>query len=185
MVTQTTFAAMQEAELAWWANFMGHPTAKQRMWALYGARYYGFFFAEMLNPGKTVEIGSGPLPVMEVMNAPQCIAVDSLKYEGLTDWSLFDASQVPDGWADTVLLLNVLDHTDDPQALIDEAWRMLIPGGKALVFVHLGQQDDKHRLVEQEDVEAWLSAFEIQRSWVEAPVIYDPAAYLAVAVKSA
>ena len=175
---------MQKAELAWWANFMGHPTAKQRMWALYGARYYDFFFAEMFNPGKTVEIGSGPLPVMEVMNAPQCIAVDSLKYEGLTDWSLFDAGQVPDGWADTVLLLNVLDHTDDPKALIAEAWRMLIPGGKALVFVHLGQQDDKHRLVQAYEVEDWLGAFAIQRAQLQPGNSYDPAAYLAVAVKS-
>jgi len=176
---------MQEAELAWWTNYLGHPTAKQRMWALYGARYYGFFFAEMLNPGKTVEIGSGPLPVMETMNAPQCIAVDSLKYEGLTDWSLFDAPQVPDGWADTVLLLNVLDHTDDPQALIAQAWRMLAPGGKALVFVHLGQQDDKHRLVQPDDIKDWFMAFEIQREEVTAANAYDPAAYLALAVKSA
>ena len=185
-----TFADMQEAEFAWWKSCLRHPTAKQRMLALYGARYYGFFFADMMGAGRAVEIGSGPIPVMETMIYDRGVAVDTLgpryKAEGLTTWEILPGTaEVPSGWADTVLLLNVLDHTNDPCALIAEAHRILEVGGKVLVFVHLGQGDDKHALVTEHDIRGWLEGFDLERDGILASAPFDPPAFAAVAVKRA
>ena len=182
-----SFSDMQDAEFAWWKSCLRHPTAKQRMLALYGARYYGFFFADMMGAGRAVEFGSGPLPVLETVIYDRGVAVDTLgrryKAEGLTTWEILpDASEIPSGWADTVLLLNVLDHTNDPQSVIAEAYRVLAVGGKALVFVHLGQGDDKHALVTEHDIRGWLEGFELERDGILVSV-FDPPAFAAVAVK--
>ena len=181
---RSRFAKMQAAELEWWRDQLQHETARQRMYALYGARYYPFFWQEMRDAGDTVEIGSGPLPVMDIMGCHFATAVDTLAYGGLTDWHInTDISIIPDTCADTVLLLNVLDHTDDPQKLVGEALRILRPGGRALVFVHLGPGDDKHVPIESGDCGRWLGAFGEVTSQITPATEYDPSAYVAVAVK--
>jgi len=179
---------MQEAEFAWWKNYLRHPTAKQRMLALYGTRYYPYLFAEMMDAGRTVEIGSGPLPVMETMLYDRGVAIDTLgpryKAEQLTTWEILPNHEaIESEWADTVLLLNVLDHTDQPEALVAQAHRLLRDGGRALVFVHLGPGDDKHIPISAEQVTAWLGAFTVERAAVLPATSYDPPAYVAVAVK--
>jgi len=185
---RSRFAEQQEAEFAWWRNYLRHPTAKQRMLALYGARYYGLFFAEMMDAGRTVEIGSGPLPVMETMLYDRGVAIDTLgpryKVAGLTSWEILPSAEgIETGWADTVLLLNVLDHTDDPAPLVAQAHRILRDGGKALVFVHLGPGDDKHIPIQPGDCGRWLGVFGDVVSHIADATVYDPPAYVAVAVK--
>jgi len=181
---RSRFAKMQAAELEWWRNYLRHETARRRMYALYGARYYPYFFAEMMAAGDTVEIGSGPMPVMDVMQCQMITAVDSLSYEGLTDWHInTDITILPDASADTVLLLNVLDHTDQPEFLVAQAHRLLRDGGKALVFVHLGPGDDKHIPIESGECGRWLGMFGEVQSQIAPATVYDPPAYVAVAVK--
>jgi len=177
---------MQAAELAWWTQYMGSRTAVPRMLALYGARYHDFFFQEFEAGGRVVEYGSGPLPVMLTTRANEMLAVDTLYSAyieaGLTtDWIPWfnSAGEVPDGYFDTALLLNVLDHTDDPETLIANARRSLAPGGKALVFVHLEQSDEKHKLVMLADVRRWFEDWELERCEVKTAA-YDPDAYMAV-----
>jgi len=178
------FARMQAAELEWWRKYLAHETARQRMYALYGARYYPFFWREMREAGDTVEIGSGPLPVMDIMNCRQIVALDTLAYEGLTAWHInTDITILPDASADTVLLLNVLDHTDDPAPLVAQAYRLLRDGGKALVFVHLGPGDDKHIPIEPGECGRWMGVFGDVTSQIAPATVYDPPAYVAVAVK--
>lgn len=181
---------MQDAEFAWWKRYLAHPTAKQRMWALYGARYYGFFFAEMMRAGRTIEIGAGPLPVMEMMIYDRGVAIDTLglryKAEGLTTWEILASTiDMLSDWADTLLLLNVLDHTDEPEPLVREAYRLLTAGGRCLVFVHVGQHDEKHMEMSGENCRRMLlrTGFTIDRDEVAPANSFDPAAYVAVAVK--
>lgn len=182
--------ATRAAELDWWTRYLDHPTAKQRMWALYGARYYDFFFEEMADAGSTVEIGSGPLPVMEVMDCRNMLAVDPLgaEYRGLTGWPIAPSTEHIDvrGRWDTVLLLNVLDHADDPEDLIRTAHRLLRAGKRCLVYVHLDQDDDKHRPLSADQVRAWLlgAGFQIRREAILERV-FEPAAYAAVATRPA
>ena len=104
--------------------------------------------------------------------------------EGGVKW-LRNASEAPTGAADTVFLLNVLDHTDDPAELCREAARVLVPGGKALVFVHLHQVDDKHRMVTDDEPARLLADAGLRLDWwmKVSETDYDPAAYAGVWVK--
>lgn len=181
--------ALAEAELDWWKGYLDHPTAKQRMWALYGSRYYSFFAEEMWDAGSTLEIGSGPLPVMEVMHCDSMLAVDPLgaEYSKLTNWPItsVDIAEIgPDSRWRTVLLLNVLDHADNPEHLMEHAYRLVRPGGKVLVFVHLNHSDDRHNPIQEFDVTDWIAkvGLTIERdAIIEKP--YDPPAYAAVCSK--
>ncbi len=50
---------------------------------------------------------------------------------------LSDETMLPlrDGALDRILLVHVLEHTEQPRALLDECWRVLAPGGKILIIV--------------------------------------------------
>lgn len=50
---------------------------------------------------------------------------------------LADETLLPlrDGALDRILLVHVLEHTEQPRALLDECWRVLAPGGKLLMVV--------------------------------------------------
>lgn len=187
LASVTRFEAMQEAEFQWWRRFMSSRTATARMLALYGARYMDFFFNEFERGGKIVEYGSGPIPVMITTRATEMLAVDPL-YPRYIDAGLVSASwvpwysnaeEVPDDYFDTAFLLNVLDHTDDPESLIAHARRSLLPGGQALVFVHLEQEDEKHLKVSVDDIERWFDGWMLERETF-VKTSYDPEAYLAV-----
>ena len=42
---------------------------------------------------------------------------------------------VPEGWADLVLMLDVLEHLDDDERALETAWKALRPGGVILITV--------------------------------------------------
>lgn len=187
--TAPIFQEMQSAELAWWVKYMKHATAKERMYSLYGARYFGYFFPELHGEGALIEIGSGPLPVALMTHATQAVLVDSLwpEYQaaGITEdglGGLTSTGELPGGQADYVLLLNVLDHTDEPEALVLEARRLLKPGGRALVYVHLEArgEDHRHAHVSEDDVIRWFSEWHCERQDIFPMTVYDPPAFVGV-----
>jgi len=188
----SSFDLRQAAELDWWWQFLQHPTARARMYALYGARYLSFLWRELREPGVAAEFGSGPMPVLEITGATQGVAVDTLA-KGYRELGLYQSAlplvastdELLDNEFDTVLVLNVLDHSDDPGRLICEAWRVLKPQGKVLVFVHLGFSDDKHFEINVGECKRWLlgTGFEIVREAMRQPQPYDPPAFVCVARK--
>lgn len=185
------FDRMQAAELAWWTKYCASGRAGPRMYALYGMRYASFW-TEMETNGRTVEFGSGPMPVLNMLRDPGGICVDTLMpqyikaglVQGGMTWTATSAEVASDE-ADTALLLNVLDHTTEPEALVREAYRVLAPEGRALVFVHLENDDEKHRKVEPHQPHRWLeeAGFEFAREAFLPETVYDPRAYTAVVVK--
>lgn len=46
-----------------------------------------------------------------------------------------DALPFPDGTFDRVMIVHAVDHCSDPQTLLREAWRVLMPGGRLIVVV--------------------------------------------------
>ena len=187
MTVATRFGEMQEAEFAWWRDYLGHPTARIRMYALYGARYIDFFPDLFFKPvGAVVEYGAGPLPVLALTKAEKALAVDTLapRYDdegmllGGVPWTE-NAGHVSSSEWDTALLLNVLDHTDEPEALVEQAHRALKPGGKAYLFVHLDQEDPKHKLVRRDEPERWFKGWLELRSNIQL-LSCDPPAFVGV-----
>jgi SAM-dependent methyltransferase len=163
------------------------------MWALYGARYASFFWNELMRPGRTVEFGSGPMPVLDMAMCDDGVAVDTLgkayKELGLylSDLPLCNSTaELADEEFDSVFVLNVLDHSDDPEQLMREAARVVKPKGSVLVFVHVTSRvDDKHSAVTMGDAAAWVAGagLEIVRRAVRQASAYDPPALLALCRK--
>jgi SAM-dependent methyltransferase len=179
---------MQAAELEWWANYLGHPTASYRMYALYGARYLPAFNHLLVSAdiGDVIEYGCGPLPaILLCPRAKSFHAVDTLwsEYKAITPFKaldvMSDADEAETAGYDTALLFNVLDHTDEPERLITQAYRALREGGRALVFVHLGQEDPKHRLVTRSEVMHWFRNWSEEWSQIQ-QMQFDPPAFVGV-----
>lgn len=187
------FAQMQEGELAWWVAFLAHPESVARLFAIYGYRYLPFFFEEFGRLGKVADFGSGPVSAAFIAEpAPDRVfCVDPLiaEYEraGLvygrpaTYW-LTPLTET----FDTALVLNVLDHCDDPPALLQQVEAFLCPGGKALVWVHVDAEPDTlHRTVSEGEVWSWLVGAGLTVKRARTYHDYGPRAFMAVAERTA
>lgn len=162
-MNEPDYAAMQRGELAWWAAWLGQPHGLARILALYGYRYLDFFFAEFGALGSVIDFGSGPVSAAYIGDpVPAHVACVDPLFDQYRDAGLVYGhpalwrGEVPAIFT-TALLLNVLDHCDDPAALVAAAAAALVPGGKALVWVHADAPPDAlHRRVLVADVPAWL-----------------------------
>ncbi len=193
--TRSEFADMQGAELEWWRNYLGHPTSRHRMLALYGARYLPFFWEIFRTTMTCIEFGSGPLPVLTITNAQRAACVDTLAedYEkaGLLEDQLAEAMRPTYlagdvGGYDTALVLNVLDHTTDPKQLLNDAYQCLRPHGRLCLYVHLHEGDRAgHVPVKEGDVFRMVAeeGFENVRFKIAESNVYDPPAVLLLAEK--
>jgi len=108
-------------------------------------------FAWMKPSGVVIDVGSSDTPLLGRLHekAQRVVAVDidraaldnaSRRVSG-AQFIVASASAVPleDGIADTVLLLDVLEHVPDAAGAIDEMHRLLRPGGRLIVSVpHTG-----------------------------------------------
>ena len=164
-MNQPYYEAMQRGELDWWIAWLAQPHGLARILALYGWRYLDFFFAEFGNLGRVIDFGSGPVSAAYIGDpAPLLVyCVDPLfeayRKAGLVYGSMIEvdpATYRPRAF-DTALLLNVLDHCDDPAALVAQAADLLCPGGAALVWVHdNAPADSLHRTIPWPQVHNWL-----------------------------
>lgn len=159
-----TFAEMQAGELAWWRAFLAHPQALGRLFAVYGYRYLDFFFDQLVNVGAVIDFGSGPVSAAFIAHHPpaEVVCVDPLfadyREAGLVYGPAILAPQpIPAGTFDTALVLNVLDHTEEPAALVAAAAASLKRDGYALLWVHIeAPPDSLHVTVHAEDVYRWV-----------------------------
>lgn len=189
---EPSFRQMQEGELAWWADFLARPESLARLFAIYGYRYLPFFFEEFGCLGKVADFGSGPVSAAFIAEpAPEqvyCVdpLMDAYKRLGL----VYGAAAWWGGEAhvfDTALVLNVLDHCDDPAKLLLDVAGYLRPGGRALVWVHVDILPDAlHRTVSEAEVWSWLAGagLTVRRARTHYD-IYGPRAYMAVAERPA
>ncbi|MCJ7527452.1 MAG: class I SAM-dependent methyltransferase [Methyloceanibacter sp.] len=194
-MTEPSFWQMQEGELAWWAAFLARPESLARLFAIYGYRYLPFFFEEFGHLGTVVDFGSGPVSAAFIGEPapehPYCVDPLMPEYfkahliygEPIMNWP----PDISPAIFDTALVLNVLDHCDDPPALLAQVARVLRPGGKALVWVHVDILPDAlHRTVSEAEVWSWLvgAGLTVKRARAHYD-IYGPRAYMAVAERPA
>jgi SAM-dependent methyltransferase len=165
-MNEPDYTAMQQGELDWWRAWLAQPHGQARILALYGYRYLDFFFAEFGNLGRVIDFGSGPVSAAYIGDPPPDLVwcVDPLFHQYREAGLLYDKTMIEVDQClshprpfDTALLLNVLDHCDDPAGLVAAAGLALRPGGKALLWVHAEVPPDAlHRRVLVTDVPAWL-----------------------------
>ncbi len=191
---QESLTDMQSNELAWWVEFLGHPTAKHRMLAVYGSRYLPFFWETFLTARGLIEFGCGPLPVAVITQAQRVAMVDPLaaRYreagllEADTAEHMRSTLQTGDvGAYDTALVLNVLDHAsdDEVQQLMDDAYAALKPNGRLCFYVQLHTGDERHAPLTVDAVDKALSRFVVDKAQGMAASKMDPEAYLVLAHK--
>lgn len=96
-------------------------------------------------PRRLLELGCGTGNVLEALGRfgdavgierdPELRAVGYAAGLDIRDGALPDRIPVPDGWADAVLLLDVIEHLDDDVAGLRAAQRAARPGGVVIVTV--------------------------------------------------
>jgi SAM-dependent methyltransferase len=191
-MTQPDWQQMQTGELEWWIAWLGQANGLARIWALYGYRYLWFFFDEFSSLGRVVDFGSGPVSAAYIGDpAPLLVyCVDPLfqayRQAGLLYGGMIEidfAAYRPRAF-DTALVLNVLDHCDDPPALLRQVADSLRPEGKALIWTHVdAAANSVHRSVSLAAVADWLRAagLSVERDFLRVHI--GPAQYMALAVK--
>lgn len=185
------FQQMQEGELAWWRGFLSQRGSIPRLFAIYGYRYLPFFFDEFSHLGRVIDFGSGPVSAAFIAESAPAIVfcVDPLfqdyrKADLLYGEAMIEVSGTLTAFFDTALVLNVLDHCDDPPALLKKVAARLAHGGQALVWNHVDAIPDAlHRAVTTAQIQAWLLdaglAVMRERTFHD----YGPQAYMTVAVR--
>ena len=102
-----------------------------------------FLLAHISSPGRVLEIGSGNGKVLRTLaryrSSLELHGCDIRKPYSTPDSYTFHLMSsdipVPAGSFDTVLIFDVLEHVPDPAFLVDEAARVLRPGGRLLACV--------------------------------------------------
>lgn len=104
--------------------------------------------------GLLVDLGCGEKPYAPLFRE-RTVGVDRTYRHGDPDIVGFaEALPIRDGAAGTVLSTQSLEHADDPAVLLDEAFRVLVPGGTLLlsthgVFIHHPDPHDYWRWTEE------------------------------------
>ncbi len=94
---------------------------------------------------RILEIGCGSGNVLETLGefgetvgmetSPELIAAARAAGLDVRRGTLPEDLVVPDGWADVVLMLDVIEHVDDDVAALATGYRALAPGGRLIVTV--------------------------------------------------
>lgn len=134
----------QEWELYFWRTQIAKGTEgflEQRLndWADHAKH-----FPDLLtSKGKILEVGTGLVSVFEFSDK-KCVSIDPLQDEYLSIFkkepSIVDYRKdwegIGEGEFDEVLCVNVIDHTPDPHALLEQIKRALKPNGKLFFQVN-------------------------------------------------
>lgn len=181
-ISNEAYRIIQIQELGYWTHT---PYPPDGPW-----RHYDKAFIRFLDKHRVaVDVGCGPVPYLFNHNVRYDVgfAVDPLieKYYKIPRyrkyWDLYgqdverlhSLSLLEDGIADAVYGLNVLDHVQDVERLLEEIYRKMAQIGVLYLYVDVGKKPDKmhphmidaDELLDQLDmlfVDIW---YKIQPSW--------------------
>jgi glycosyltransferase involved in cell wall biosynthesis/SAM-dependent methyltransferase len=159
-VSDRRWTLAQRHERAYWESirrdgYLGLTTAEFQAWhpivQLWNLLYLDHTFDWYLDK-TVVEIGCGPFGVISGLRASRKIGIDPLLpvYRDLWDLEAHNCeyladqgerTSLPDGTADVVICLNVLDHVQSPAAVLQEIRRILKDDGELFLSLDLEGQD--------------------------------------------
>lgn len=172
--------AANDSEQEWWGDCVNtfQEESKQRDYAsrmgLVEENVNGKWPVYRLGGRNVLDLGGGPVSILLkcIERGPHCAVVDpcefpawvARRYEGagILYWEAQgeDFSFGP-GSYDEVWIYNVLQHVEDPEALIRNAWRFA-PVLRVFEWVNVGL-DDKHvSTLDAEELNEWLGGFGTQ-----------------------
>jgi SAM-dependent methyltransferase len=94
-------------------------------------RFYAYI-AERLISGRKLELGSGIGQIKE--SIPDCVTSDLFQNPGVDRLESAYFLSFPDGSLSNIILFDVWHHLEYPGAALSEIWRVLAPGGRAVIF---------------------------------------------------
>lgn len=139
----------QHAEMDFWVNLCKTETAeqfKERRKQDYSENI-GPYEGKINLSGKGLEVGTGCFSQLEWVQGSDITSIDPLNDEFAKILKVHnknvkvltaDGENIPfdDETFDWVICWNVIDHTPNPQKMVDEIFRVLKPGGKLYFEVH-------------------------------------------------
>jgi SAM-dependent methyltransferase len=149
--TSTPWARAQDAEINWWKrswkDYADIAWLRQR--AVLVEAWIGLF-GRIGDETRILEIGGAGMPVVDFMTKGVCHGIDPLydQYVGTLAEvyrqathpvqyrkAQAEATGLADDGMDIVLMMNVLDHVENPWIALDEIRRILAPGGLFVMSV--------------------------------------------------
>jgi SAM-dependent methyltransferase len=116
-------------------------------------KYIHMFNPRLTRGSKVIDIGCGPFGGIcsKIESVKEKVGLDTLKnefgtlYKPISDIKMVQGNSesipYPDNYFDAVFCTNVLDHTINPEKSLKEMHRILKPGGKLYLHVHIREKE--------------------------------------------
>jgi ubiquinone/menaquinone biosynthesis C-methylase UbiE len=157
-ITRARWLKAQEYERRFWQRLSGEiaaGTEHELAWYKWRAAQLETLLGQITDPlpkpGAILEIGSGPIGIVNFLESGERVAIDPLEpfYRQQPDLVRLrnpgtnylagsgEELPLPDRSVSLVILDNVIDHTYSPGRILQEASRVLAPGGRLYVCVNV------------------------------------------------
>jgi len=158
-ITSEEWADSQAHELGYWRHqyLQGNPEQAARWHWYANVIFLDWFYSASFGGKRVLDYGSGPQGVLHHIRGASCrVAFDPLMGEfrrigyDVEGDGIVATSVMPAERFDVIFCLNVLDHTEDPGAVLSMLAGHLSDGGLLVVCVDLrpeSKRDNCHKLI--------------------------------------
>jgi len=166
-LTTSEWLDSQAHELAYWKDqyTQGNPEQAARWHWYANVIFLDWFFSTNLSGMRLLDFGSGPMGVLHhIRNSARRVAVDPLMTEyrrigyDVEANGIVALSAMPAEMFDVVFCLNVLDHTDNPSAVLHMLAGHVEPGGTMVFCVDLRPPEKRDACHKINLTDEWMCA---------------------------
>jgi len=166
-ITQAEWRDSQAHELEYWRDQyrQGNPEQSARWFWYANVIFLDWFYAARFDGLRLLDFGSGPQGVLHhIRRGGRRVAVDPLMPEyrrigyDVEGDSVIALAAMPAERFDVVFCLNVLDHTDNPGAVLKMLAGHIAPGGCIVFCVDLRPPDKRDACHKLNLTDEWMQA---------------------------